>query len=308
MSLEQMMQTVMEDTAYLPLPNLVLTVKELTETETDEVVGFLAERPIHTIIMMGLIRDNGLTSEHNRGTFYGCRNSKGRLEGVALIGHATLIETRTRGAIFEFAAAAQIHNRLNMFMAEQEKAEIFWNSYADDGQPMRLACRELLFEVTEPVENRGGIEDLRLATLDDLHLIAPVHAAMAEEQSGINPLDSDREGFLARCRRRISQSRIWVVVKENELIFKTDVQADTPEVVYLEGIYVCPTERGTGLGRRCLTKLTADLLSRSRSICVLVSEENEKAQAFYRMCGFRCVSRYDTIFLRAEPAKVLSDK
>ena len=290
MSLEQMMQTVMEDTAYLPQSNLTLTVSELTESETDEIIGFLSERPIHTVIMMGLIRDNGLVSENNRGIFYGCRNSEGRLEGVALIGHATLIETRTRGAIQEFALTAQIHNHLHMFMAEQEKAETFWNAYADDGQPVRRVCRELLFELKSSIEVPGKAEDLRLATLDDLHLIAPVHAAMAEAESGINPLEADREGFLARCSRRISQNRVWVVVKDNQLVFKADIQAETSELIYLEGVYVSPMERGTGLGRRCLNTLCADLLTRTRSICALVNEENEKAHAFYRMCGFKRVS------------------
>ena len=304
MSLEQMMQTVMEETACLPQSNLALTVSGLTESETSEVVAFLSERPIHTVIMLGMIRDNGLVSELNRGTFYGCRNSEGRLEGVALIGHATLIETRTRGAINEFAFIAQIHNNLHLFMAEQEKAEVFWNNYADDGQPMRLACRELLFELKAALETRGSVESLRPATLDDLHLIAPVHAAMAEAESGVNPLETDREGFLARCSRRINKNRVWVVVKDDELVFKTDIQAETSELIYLEGIYVCPSERGTGLGRRCLTELCTDLLTRTRSICVLVNEENEQAQAFYRMCGFGCVSRYDTIFLKKEAPKV----
>ena len=269
MSLEQMMQTVMEDTAHLPPPNLTLTVNELTEAETNEVVGFLSERPIHTVIMMGLIRDNGLSSELNRGIFYGCRNSEGRLEGVALIGHATLIETRTRGAIREFALTAQIHNNLHLFMAEQEKAETFWNNYADDGQQMRLACRELLFELNGALENRGNVEGLRLASLDDLHLVAPVHAAMAEEESGINPLETDREGFLARCSRRISKNRIWVVIKDDELVFKTDIQAETPELIYLEGVYVCPSERGSGLGRRCICRVLTCRYRAvvSRSLC-----------------------------------------
>ncbi|HLM61206.1 MAG TPA: GNAT family N-acetyltransferase [Pyrinomonadaceae bacterium] len=302
MSLEQMMLTLMEETAALPQPDLTLTVNELSTRDTNEVIGFLSERPIHTVIMMGMIRDNGLVSEYNRGTFYGCRNSEGRLEGVALIGHATLIETRTRAAIKEFALVAQIHNRLHMFLAEQEKAEIFWNNYADDGQPMRIVCRELLFELSRTLEKTGNIEDMRLATLDDLHLIAPVHAAMAEEESGINPLEADREGFLARCSRRINQNRVWVVVKNDELLFKADIQAETPELIYLEGVYVCPTKRGSGFGRRCLSDLCADLLTRTQSICALVNEENEKGHAFYRMCGFRCVSHYDTIFLKKDTA------
>ena len=300
MSLEQMMQTVMEETACLPQPDLTLTVTALADTEANEVLAFLSERPIHTVIMMGLIRDNGLVSELNRGTFYGCRNSEGRLEGVALVGHATLVEARTRGAIRELALAAQIHDRLHMFMAEQEVAEEFWNTYADDGQPMRFACRELLFELKYSLELRSETDDLRLATLDDLELIAPVHAAMAEEESGVNPLETNREAFLARCSRRIEQKRVWVVVKDGQLVFKADIQAETPEMIYLEGIYTSPEVRGTGVGRRCVTRLTSDMLQRTRSICVLANEDNPRAHAFYRMCGFKRVSNYDTIFLKSE--------
>ena len=304
MSLEQMMRTVMEDNAYLPQPDLKLSVCELDETVTCEVLAFLAERPIHTVCMTGMIRDNGLVSEHNRGVFYGCRNSEGRLEGVALVGHATLIDARTRGAVREFAMTAQLHNRLHMIMAEQERVEEFWNFYADAGQPMRRACRELLFELRSAVETPHKVEGLRQATLDDLELVAPVHAALAEEESGVNPLERDPEGFLSRCARRISKGRVWVIVRDGRLIFKAHVQADTPEVDYLEGVYVAPEHSGTGLARRCLSQLCEEILVRTRSICVLVNEQNERAQAFYRLCGFRRVSNYDSVFLhRDEPQK-----
>ncbi len=293
-----MMRDVMEETPFLPQPNLALMVSALSDAEEKEVLGFLAERPIHTVIMTGMIRDNGLVSEHNRGTFYGCRNSEGRLEGVALVGHATLIEARTRAAIRELALTAQIHDSLHMFMAEQETAETFWNSYADEGQPMRFACRELLFELKHGLEDHSAVHGLRLATSDDLNLVAPVHAAMAEEESKVNPLEADREGFLARCLRRIEQGRVWVVVREGQLLFKADVQAETPDMIYLEGVWAAPSERGTGLARKCFTKLCSTLLARTRSICVLANEDNDRAQAFYRMCGFRKVGNYDTIFLR----------
>jgi uncharacterized protein len=300
MSVEQMMQTVMEESAYFPQPDVTLSVSELAESETNEVLAFLSERPIHTVIMRGMIRDNGLISEHNRGAFYGCRNSEGRLEGVALIGHATLIETRTREAIRELALTAQLNSRLHMIMAEQETVEQFWNQYADDGQPMRFACRELLFELKHSVEIRNIIKGLRLATLDDLHLVAPVHAAMAEAESGINPLETDRKGFLQRCARRISKNRVWVLVEDDKLIFKADTQAETDEMVYLEGVYTSPEIRGTGLARQCFTQLCELLLRKTRSICVLVNEDNEKAHAFYRICGFKLISNYDTIFLQKE--------
>jgi len=306
MSLEREIQKVMEENERLPLPDMKLTVSELTEAETNEVISFLSERPEHTVCMLGMIRDNGLQSEFSRGTFYGCRTSDGRLEGVALIGHATLVETRTREALHKFALTAQIHDRLHMIMAEQEKVEEFWNHYADDGQPMRLACRELLLKTGVKAETSEQVEDLRLATPDDLHLVAPVHAAMAQAESGINPLKTDREGFLKRYTRRIEKNRVWVMVQNKRLIFKADVQAETPEVIYLEGVYVNPLERGAGLGRLCLTHLNRILLERTRSICVLVNEENVKARAFYQTCGFKWISTYDSIFLRRElvPKKV----
>jgi uncharacterized protein len=297
MSQQQMMQMVMEETAHLPSPKLGLSITVLTENERNEVLGFLSERPSHTVIMVGLIRDNGFSADLNRGIFYGCRNSEGRLEGVALIGHATLLETRTRRALKEFASIAQLHRRLHMFMAEQEKVNTFWSYYSEDGQPIRVVCRELLFELSTPVETQMEVEGLRLATTGDLDLIAPVHAAMAEAESGINPLESDREGFLLRCTRRIDQGRVWVVVRDGELLFKTDVQAESPELIYLEGVYVSPEMRGTGFGRRCFNSLCGNLLKRVNSLNVLVNEENEQSQVFFRMCGFRQVSNYLTIFL-----------
>src|SRR6266487_1848867 len=76
-----------------------LAVSRLGEEHREEALKFLSKRPIHTVVMTGLIRDNGIVSEHNRGTFYGCRTERGELEGVGIIGHATLLETRTDRAL-----------------------------------------------------------------------------------------------------------------------------------------------------------------------------------------------------------------
>jgi len=299
MSLDTLMKEVMEGSPYLPEADLTVTASELTEQEHAEVLAFLAERPVHTVIMAGFIRDNGLRSEHNRGTFYGCRNSEGRLEGVALVGHATLVEARTRRATRELALAAQVCPRTHVILGEREEVERFWNYYADEGQEMRRACRELLFEARRSAEMPGSeVIGLRVATLDDLDLVAPVHAQMAEEESGVNPLEKDPEGFRRRCARRIEMGRVWVVAEDGRLLFKADVQADTPDVIYLEGVWVHPSERGTGFGRKCMSRLTRELLARTGSVCVLANEVNERAHAFYRFCSFKLRGHYDTIFLQ----------
>jgi uncharacterized protein len=291
--------------AHLAAPLLAPPVGELSERDRAEALAFLAERPVHTVGMAGLIRDNGVVSPHHRGTFYGCRDSEGRLEGVALVGRHTLVEARTRRALREFASVARGCARAHMILGEVEAVEEFWNAYAGAGRAVRRARREVLFELRRPalsglsrlmLESDSG-EGLRRATPDDVDLIAPAHARMAEAGSGVNPLDADPQGFVRRCLRRVGRGRTWVVATEGRLVFKADVQAETPEVVYLEGVYVRPDERGAALGRRHLTQLCRRLHARARVLCLLVNEEDERAQRFYRACGFKARAVYDAVYL-----------
>lgn len=266
------------------------------EQET-EVLNFLAQRPLHTVTLVGFIRDNGLVSPLNRGTFYGCRNRKGELEGVALIGHATLLETTTDRALEAFAEIAQKQPGTHMIMGEQQRIDEFWSYYSEGGQEMRLACRELLFELRCPIEVREEIPGLRLATLDDLDLIMPVHAQMAFDESGVNPLERDPEGFRKRCARRIEQGRTWVMIEDGQLAFKADIISDTPAVTYLEGVWTAQERRGQGFSLRCLSQLARTLLSRTQSICLLVNEQNQAAHYLYKRAGYKLRGIYDSIFL-----------
>lgn len=273
-------------------------VAPLAEEHKAEVLAFLSERPLHTVYLTGYILDNGIVSPLNRGLFYGYRNSAGCLEGVALIGHATLFETRSGEALAAFASIAQTSPRTHLLMGEMEKVEHFWNFYGEGGQAPRLICRELLLEHRFPVEVKKPVRGLRRATLRDLEMLLPIHAEMAYEESGVNPLEKDPNGFRLRCARRIEQSRVWVLIENGRLIFKADIVSDTPDVVYLEGIYVAPEERGNGIGSCCLSQLTRNLLARTNVVSLLVNELNQTALTFYLKTGFKLRSHYDTIFLQ----------
>jgi ribosomal protein S18 acetylase RimI-like enzyme len=298
-------QTRIDETAgrgWLPPDDFArpFAVRPLGGAEEREVLSFLAARPLHTVFMAGLIRDNGVESPLNRGTFYGCRDSAGRLEGVALIGHATLLETRTIRAAEAFAREAKGCPAAHMILGERERVAEFWGNYATAGREMRLACRELFFELKSPVTVPDEIGELRPATLEDLELVVPVQAEMARAESGVDPLETDAEGFRRRCARRIAQGRTWVRVEEGRLIFKAEVQSESAEVIYLEGVYVAPEARGHGLGLSCLSRLCRQLLARVPSVCLLVNEDNREAHALYRRAGFRQRAVYDTIFLQRD--------
>jgi predicted GNAT family acetyltransferase len=277
-----------------------VTLRLLTNGYEAEALTFLAERSLHTVGMVGLILENGLRSPSNRGDFYACLNAAGQLEGIALIGHATLIEARSDAVIEAFARLAENNPRAHLIRGEQEIIERFLRYYQPIGYQPRLISRELLFEQRYCALTPETVDNLRQATLDDLGIIMTVNAEMIFEESGINPLQTDLIGFSRRTARRIEQGRIWVWIENKRLIFKTDVMSDTPEVIYLEGVFVNPEERGKGYGLLCFTQLCHRLLERTKSICLLVNEHNQAAINLYKKSGYTLQGCYDTVYLQRE--------
>lgn len=281
-------------------------VSLLTKDSEAEVLKFLSARPIHTVIMASFIRDNGLVSELNRGRFYSYRNREGRIEGVALIGHATLFETQSEAALEAFARLVHSSDKVRMIMGEHHRIEQFWQHLYPVGQVPHQVRRELLFEqrwwMLEqrwPVEVQNSVRGLRLAAHDDLDLVMTTHARMAVEEFGLDdPIAADPEGFRRRCARRIDHRRVWVLIENGTLVFKADIVSETPGAIYLEGVYVDPQKRGLGYGLRCLSQLSRCLLSRDGSICLFVNEQNREAQTFYRSARYRFHSYYTTIVVQ----------
>jgi len=104
-------------------------------------------------------------------------------------------------------------------------------------------------------------------------------------------------GFLKRVARRIKQDRVFVVLDGDTLVFKADIIAETDDVIYLEGVYVAPEYRGRGIGSKCLSSLSLDLLSRVEHICMLSNVEFEGAHKSFQKAGFRNTDQCTTLFV-----------
>ena len=270
----------------------------LMETNESEVLNFLKLRPVHTVVMTSFINDNGMESAHNRGKFYGYRNISGKLEGVALIGHTTLIEARSEQAVAEFArVAGESETPIHFMMSDGATIENFWEYFVDDRRAPRLVCTENLFEISFSDFKPKTDSNLRLAAESELLPIAEAHAEVAFLESGVDPLEKDREGFLQRTLRRIEKNRTWVVFENGELLFKADIVAESSEVMYLEGIYVNPKLRGKGHGANCLSHLCSILLGKVKHICLLSNVKFKNAHRAYLKAGFKMQNTFQTIFV-----------
>lgn len=273
-------------------------IRLLTEADKAAVLRFLAVRPVHTIVMRGFISDNGIESENNRGKFYGYRNERGALEAVALIGHTTLIESRSATSLSALASVARTSKTpIHIMMSDGKTVETFWKSYAGDRRAPRLTCTELLFEMSFPFVTQECSWNVRLAKPEELEKVALAHAEVAFAESGIDPMVKDRAGFLKRTLRRIEKNRTFVVFDGDKLVFKADIVAETVDVIYLEGIFVAPEFRGRGIASGCLSKLATKLLTRVENICLLSNVEFKAAHRSFLKAGFKNTDRSTTIFV-----------
>ena len=279
--------------AFTTTPHVATPLSSGTE---GHVLSALSSDSLTNVIMRGFIFDNGLTNPLNRGEFYACRSEARGLEGVALIGHTTLFEAFTDDAIQAFAAVARRENSTHLLMGEHNAVARFWRHYAGNNQSPRLLCPILFLERREPFDQQTEVAGLRAATSDDLEHVVQAQAAMALEISGVDPLKKDAAGFRERYLRRIEKQRVWVVIENDRLLFKTDIIADTPEASYIEGVYVRPEERGKGFGRQCLTSLGRILLDRAKAIYLFVENQDQRTKSFYFKLGFTVAGQYELLY------------
>ena len=279
-----------------PSETLPSNLSLLLPGEEGEVLNALSAPSLTNVIMSGFVRDNGLDGPLNRGSFYACRNEQDQLEGVALIGHSILFEAFSEDTIQAFATLARGEESIHLLMGEHSAVQTFWNHYADEEQSPRLICPAVFLHRNEPFHQSEPVHGLRLATPEDLEHVVTAQAAMALETSGVDPLTKDPVGFRERYLRRIEKGRVWVLMKNGQLVFKTDIIADTPEAAYIEGVYVSPEERGKGIGRNCVSALGSILLQHTKAIYLFVEQEDMRSTSFYLKLGFRVGGQYDLVY------------
>jgi predicted GNAT family acetyltransferase len=254
--------------------------------------------------MASLLRDNGVVSPLNRGRLFGYRGSQGQFEGIALLGHATLIEAHTESSLAAFAKLAQKSRLPHLIRGEEDLIKRFWRAYGKAGDVESNVCRELLLEQVNAPQVKE-VQGLRQATLADLESVIKINSEMAQAESGTDPLKRDPEGFRYRTARRITRGRNWIWMQDGKLRFKADIIADTPQVIYLEGIYVEPEERRKGYGSTCLAQLGQKLLRRTGSVCLTLNAGKKETIGFYSKAGYALRSYYDTIYLQPAHYSVL---
>jgi len=154
-----------------------------------------------------------------------------------------------------------------------------------DPQPVMVADRPPIGIPEVPIR-RGRREDL-----DRLSVAA---AAMHREEMGVDPLLLDAPGWRRRMATLIDRGWSYLLMQGDEIAFKVELSAWTPEVLQLQGVWTHPAARRRGIATAALGTVCAALL-REVPVCSLyVNGYNEPALRLYRRLGFRQVAEFAT--------------
>ena len=279
-----------------------IEVRRLVRGEEQQALYLLNYWPVKNVMMIGLIRDHGLESPLNRGTFYGCF-AHGDLIGVALIGHYVLFcggdET-----VAEFANVARLYHQpeIRIVLGEESTVDEFCRRLLQPPCHLTIhqATPQLLLALRHPTKKSIRVKGLRRARTSEAHEIARINAGAYLELNGIDPAKLDPTGFQERVLSRIKMGRIWILRDDRGITFKADVASATDEAVYIEGVWTRPDQRGSGIGTAAFSRLCDRLLNHHKAICLLADAANQRTLSFYHRCGFKPIASYRLIRCRPQ--------
>ncbi len=274
-------------------------VRELNDADREAAVALLECDALQTIPLLGLIADYGMSHPSLRGRFFGYFENQ-QLAGVALLGHAILFYSlpEAEASAWEYFArtAAEIRAKGHLIFGPRPQVEAFYNHLATHGREKRLTSIQQWCVATAPRLPLQSMQ-LRRANLDELESLATAQAEMIYESSGVDPRQSDPEGFLQRTAERIERKRTWVRLADGKVIFKVEIVSEAAGMAYLEGVWTHPDWRNQGIARSCMNEVVHRLLQHRTAICLTAAPEEAVACRLYQSVGFDHHSDYLACFL-----------
>lgn len=139
---------------------------------------------------------------------------------------------------------------------------------------------------------------VRLATPDEIELVLPAAAMMFREEVGIDPLRPATSAvYRARVMELLTAGRTYVLLQNNEVIFKADVGVLTESVIQIQGVWVAPSHRGHRISGPALAAAILAMQHISPIISLYVNDFNYRAIRLYRSLGFQQVGTFASVML-----------
>ena len=215
---------------------------------------------------------------------------RGRLDAICYSG-ANLVPVQAGPeAVRAFADRARRQGRRCSSIVGDARAVVqLWEQLEPVwGEAREVRLRQPLMRIDAAPEVAADPRVRRVQPAE-VELLMPACIAMFTEEVGVSPLAGDGGRlYRARVAELVHSGRAYAVVEDGRVLFKAEVGAATADVCQVQGVWVEPALRGSGLG----TAGTAGVVELARRevapvVSLYVNDFNLAARRAYDKVGFR---------------------
>lgn len=261
-----------------------------------EVEALLAQRPVENLFLAAKVGLFGV-DRRRLGKLHGFERD-GALTAVCLNAGTVFPTGKDPDAIPSFVEAIGPVRRassilgpsmaaLGLFIGLAERWPGAWGSYVNvrNKQPL------MVLQGSPTVEPDPRVRQLTMREFDS-YLAASVH--MYTEEIGSSPYKYG-PGYETFVAERLKNRDAWGIVENSEVIFKADLGPKLGNHAQLQGVWVHPDHRGTGLSVPGLAGMLKDVTRTHNVVSLYVNEFNTPAIRSYEHLGFEHVGTLSTV-------------
>ena len=224
--------------------------------------------------------------------------SDGQLRSAVFIGPNVILAETTPQARREFAARlSQVGRRSSAIVGYREEVLDLWRRLEPTWGPCREVREDQPLMVCTHDPEPEPLEGVRRLGIEDIDVFMPAAIDMFTEEVGVSPIAGGRgPGYRARVAQSISQGRVYGRIDHGETIFKAEIGAVGPGSAQLQGVWITPRLRGSGLSISALSAVVR--IARAEHaprISLYANSHNEPALRAYEHVGFRQVGTFATV-------------
>ncbi len=271
-------------------------LRMLGQEDRAAVDALLAQRPVENLFLAAKVALFGV-DRRRLGKLHGFERD-GELTAVCLNGGTIFPAGLDPDAIPMFVDAIGPLRRassilgpsvpaLGLFIAMAERWPGGWGSYANVRRKQPLMVRR----GAPDVEADPRVRQLTMRDFDS-YLAASVN--MYTEEIGSSPYKYG-PGYESFVAERLKNKDAWGIVENSEVIFKADLGPKLRDHAQLQGVWVRPDHRGSGLSVPALAGMLAGVAETFNVVSLYVNDFNTPAVRSYEHLGFEHVGSLSTV-------------
>lgn len=273
------------------------SLRVLDDSDAAEALALLDADPIANVLISARVQAAGLDPWRLGAELWGY-GENGRLSALCHAG-ANLVPTRcTPEAIRAFADKARRQGRrCSSLVGPTETVMPLWEALRRSWGPARDVRRnQPLMAISAP--SPVPIDPLvRRVRPDEVDLLVPACVAMFTEEVGVSPIGGDG-GVLYRSRvaELVTAGMSYARIENRRVLFKAEIGSATSRACQVQGVWVDPALRGTGLsvaGMAAVVALALDTVA--PVVSLYVNDYNVAARRAYERVGFTEVGAFTSV-------------